>query len=221
MTKMYDIQIKDSEKYKKNNYVTPRRWSSYALQVREAMLAKPKRILEIGPGNNIVTNILKGMGYDVQTLDIDNRLGVDYVGDISDQRILSQLCNKYDLLIACQIFEHIEYADFLRSLKQSKMVAPKAVISLPYTELNSKFFHLVLRIPGINNWSITKKIIYKTIKHDFNGEHYWEIGKQGFSLNKVKNDILGTGWTIDKAFLNPDNPFHFFFVLSHKSKHED
>ena len=67
----YQTQARNERKYFDQSYLSARRWSSYAIQIREAMLAKPKKILEIGPGNNIVTENLKKLGYEVKTLDID------------------------------------------------------------------------------------------------------------------------------------------------------
>ncbi|HEY4528225.1 MAG TPA: hypothetical protein VJJ48_00155 [Candidatus Paceibacterota bacterium] len=212
----YKVQVERALKYKDSSYITPRRWSSYAVQVREVMFLKPERILEIGPGNHIVNNILKGMGYDVETIDVDSRINPDQIGSITDEAVIARLKDRFDLTLACQIFEHLEYGDFLKAADSLKTVTPTMVMSLPYTEINSKFFQFVLKIPGIKKISFSSKIIHKPIEHQFNGEHYWEIGKKGYPLSRVKNDLESLGWKIAKDFLNPDNPFHYFFVLSHE-----
>lgn len=217
----YKVQVKSEKKYKSKNYISPRRWSSYAIQVKEIMLLRVERILEIGPGNGVVTAILKNIGFSVETLDIDARVGTKYVGSITDRNLINKLSGKFDTVLACQIFEHIKYEDFLLALTNIKLIAHKVVMSLPYTEINSKFFHFVLKIPGLEKITLTKKIIYKIFEYEFNGEHYWEIGTKGYSLSKVTNDIKSTGWKIDKSFLNPDNPFHYFFVLSKNNNHEN
>jgi hypothetical protein len=213
----YKVQAAEAGKYATANYVTPRRWSSYAIQIREAMLLKPSRVLEIGPGNNIVSGVLKSMGYHVETFDVDSRLKPDHVGSVTDEEAVERLAGKFDLILACQIFEHLEYEDFLEAAGSLKKAAPAMVISLPYTENNSKFFQFVIKIPGLKKISCTSKIIYRPIKHEFNGEHYWEIGKKGFPLSKIRSDLESLGWKISKGFLNPDNPFHYFFVLSRQT----
>lgn len=213
----YQVQVERDHKYNEASYVTPRRWSSYAVQVREVMLLKPAVILEIGPGNNVVGSVLKQLGYKVETLDLDPRIKPTYIGSITDERVVRKLAGKFDLVLACQVFEHLGYKDFLKSLESLKRVAPKMVMSLPYTEINSKFFQLSLKIPGIKKVGFMSKLIYKRVEHQFDGEHYWEIGKRGYPLNMIKRDITRTGWRIDKSFLNPENPFHYFLVLSHKS----
>ncbi len=211
----YKTQVENIDKYHNKNYLSPRRWSSYAIQVREAILRKPNKILEVGPGNGIVTSILRNFGLSVETMDIDERVGADYTGSITDDKTIAEISNKnkYDLIIACQIFEHVKYEDFLKSLTSIQKITKEALISLPYTELNSKFFHFSLKIPGLKNINFAKKIIYKTFKYEFNGEHYWEIGTKGYPLRRVTRDIEASGWEIKKRFLNPENPFHYFFIL--------
>ena len=213
----YKVQVKRVEKYNEASYVTPRRWSSYAIQVREVMILKPKKILEIGPGNNIVNGIFKKLGFEVETIDLDERLAPDYVSSITDENIIRKLSGRFDLILACQVFEHLKYEDFLGTLKSLQKVSPRIVMSLPYTEINSKFFHVTLKIPGIQKIFFAFKFIYKPIEHKFNGEHYWEIGKKGYHLWKIKADLKSLGWRVDKSFLNSDNPFHYFFVLSYKA----
>jgi len=47
----------------------------------------------------------------------------------------------------------------------------------------------------------------------FDGEHYWEIGKIDYSLNKIVNDIQNTGFKIEKTYRVFENPYHRFFIL--------
>ncbi len=212
----YKAQVAKADKYSKRHYITVRRWSSYALQVREVMLLKPERVLEIGPGNNIVNGVLKEMGFKIETIDVDSRLNPDHIGSVSDEAMIQRLADKFDLILACQVFEHLEYQDFLKAIESLKTIAPRMVMSLPYTEINSKFFQFTLKIMGLKKISFASKIIYKPVEHQFNGEHYWEIGKKGYPLRKIKDDLEALKWKITKNFLNPDNPFHYFFVLSHE-----
>ncbi len=211
---IYKTQVEDSSKYKSSNYLSPRRWSSYTLQVREVMLMKPKKVLEIGPGNGVVTRILKDLNYTVETLDIDERISPDYIGSITDESVTKQLSHQFDLVLACEIFEHIRYEDFLKALGNLRHIAPNLIISIPSTELNTKFFHLSFKAPGLSWFTFTKKLYYKIFEYKFNGEHYWEIGTRGYSLKKVLSDMTQSGWAVKKEFLNPENPYHHFFILT-------
>ena len=217
----YKTQVESALKYNKESYISPRRWSSYAIQVREAMLIRPKRILEIGPGNGMVSGILRNMGFEVETLDIDERLGIDHTGSITDDEVRAKLAGKFDLVIACQILEHIRYEDFQLAMRNIKAIAPNAVVSLPHTDLNSWFFSLGVKLPRMRRRDLSWKIIYKQVEHQFNGEHYWDMGTKGYPVRRIRRDIEALGWEIEKGFFNPDNPYHYFFVLKAKNKNEN
>ncbi len=206
----YVIQT-DKEKYSSGNYLTSNRLSTYYMVINEIIGLKPHKVLEVGPGNYIVTDILEKMGICVKTLDFDETLSPDYVCDIADYENLPD--EKFDCIIASQVFEHIKYSDFINSLKKLRENANYLILTLPFTSRHSLFFHFSFYLPLIKNVVVSYKIIYKRIPHIFNGQHYWEIGKKGNQLSKVKKDILNAGWRIKKKYINHKNPYHYFFIL--------
>ncbi|MCK9378662.1 MAG: class I SAM-dependent methyltransferase [Candidatus Moranbacteria bacterium] len=175
------------------------------------MRLKPKTILELGPGNNIVTNILKTMNYDVKTLDFDNSTKPDYNLSITDEKIDS--IGTFDLIIASQVLEHIQYKDFTKALKNLSKISTNLILTLPHTTINSFTISLSLKIPTLKKITFSKKFFYKKVNHKFNGLHYWEIGKKDFPVKKISSDIQKSGWIIQAEFLNDENPFHYFFIL--------
>jgi hypothetical protein len=54
---------------------------------------------------------------------------------------------------------------------------------------------------------------FKKIIHKFDGEHYWEIGKKNYPLNKIINDINLSGFTILKTYRIIEFKYHRFFIL--------
>ena len=50
-------------------------------------------------------------------------------------------------------------------------------------------------------------------KHIFDGEHYWEINKDGYPLSRIVSAIESCGATVDKTYRVVDNPYHRFFML--------
>jgi len=49
--------------------------------------------------------------------------------------------------------------------------------------------------------------------HKFDGEHYWEIGKKGYSLSKITNNIQKAGFKIKETYRVFENPYNSFFIL--------
>ena len=47
----------------------------------------------------------------------------------------------------------------------------------------------------------------------FDGEHYWEIGKAEYPLNKTIGDIQKSGFKIEKTYRVFEHPYHRFFIL--------
>jgi len=72
----------------------------------------------------------------------------------------------------------------------------------------------LLQIPKIGEikWLIPLPRLRKPA-HNFDGEHYWEIGKTGYSLHKIVNDIQNTGFKIEKTYRVFENPYHRSFIL--------
>ncbi|HAV11415.1 MAG TPA: methyltransferase type 11 [Candidatus Moranbacteria bacterium] len=206
----YNIQ-QDSHEYSQGKYMTVQRWSTYAKVISETMKLNPKNILEIGPGNNIVTDVLKKMNYEVKTLDLDNSVHPDYNFSLTDEKINS--LKIFDLVIASQVLEHIRYDDFPLALKRLSGMAKNAILTLPHTTSNSILFSFSLKLPFLKKIKLTRKIFFKKIKHNFNGLHYWEIGKDDYPIEKIREDIARSDWKIFDEFLNPENPFHYFFIL--------
>jgi len=48
----------------------------------------------------------------------------------------------------------------------------------------------------------------------FDGEHYWEIGKRGYPLSKIINEIQKARFKVEKTYSRVfENPYHRFFSL--------
>jgi hypothetical protein len=43
--------------------------------------------------------------------------------------------------------------------------------------------------------------------------HYWEIGRRGTPLSRVRTAICESGWRIENEFRTAENAYHRFFVL--------
>jgi len=203
------------------NYDTIERFISYFYQISLIGELSVKEILEIGIGNKTVSNYLKQAGFTVTTCDYDESLQPDFVADI---RELPMEENSFDVVLACEILEHIPWKDVTTALAELHRVTKKyAIVSIPYSSgsieivfasqlipkiFKKPFLALFLRIPKF--WH----------KHKFNGiegSHYWEMGRRYYSIRKTRKTLC-ENFNIVKEVrpLLSSSLNHYFFVLETK-----
>ncbi len=213
-------KLNGSEKYYSRKYIHMHRWSTYSKLITCVLEENSSKILEVGFGNRLVSDILEKMGFFVKVLDNDKSLNPDYYMDVRDREIL-KLKNKFDLFIASQVLEHIKYSEFLEVIYNFSLIVKYLIITLPYTNLNSHLFSFNFSFPLIKGVRLGFKSVFKIFlkKPSYipNKSHYWEIGIKNYSLHKIKKDIKRNGWIIKKNFINDNNPYHYFFILSSKN----
>jgi predicted SAM-dependent methyltransferase len=149
-------------------------------------------------------------GLSVETVDLDPELNPDHVASADD---LPFDDNTYDCVCAFQMLEHLPYEQALQAFREMIRVANKnIVISLPDSQPKWVYsFH----IPKVG-----QKIIHfprprkKIPVHEFNGEHYWEINKKGYPLQKILNDFSQENLSLMHTYRVPEYPYHRFFVYA-------
>jgi len=200
----------DKTHYFFSKYSHKDRWVSYYHQIDEVLKLKPESILEIGVGDKVFGSFIKN-NTDIlyKSVDIDKDLGPDIVGSVTALPIED---GTYDAVCAFEVLEHLPYEKFPQVLSELKRVSKKNVIvSLPHFGPPIKFS---LKIPFLPEVKLSFKIPFYR-KHEFNGEHYWEIGKRGYSVSRIKKDIEKY-FKIAKDFIPFENQYHHFFVLEKK-----
>lgn len=210
-SELYSVQVKKGH-YADRKYLSSARWSTNAAIIDETIGIDPKSVLEIGPGPGIVTATLRQMGFMVRTLDLDPDIRPDYLLSATDENITSKI-DHIDLIIASEIFEHVKYDDFVKSCGKLRVLARFMILTLPDTNEKSLSFGTRIRLPLLNSLSFLWKLRFGTVRHAFDGEHYWEIGKKGFPAKRIRKDIIEQGWNIKREYVNIDNPYHRFFIL--------
>jgi hypothetical protein len=199
--------------YEWNKYVYLGRFCSYWHQIDEIDKLRPKSVLVIGIGDNIVVNILKNMNYEVATLDIEETLNPDYCGSILNlKEILGE--KQFDTIVCCQVLEHLPFSSFDKCIELMCAYSKSILLSLPYNALN--LFDVSIRNSFIKeisfNISIPKFWINFDIHKHGNNEHYWEIGCKKTSLRNIYAHI-NKYVPISKALKAKENTYHYFFVL--------
>lgn len=212
MTSKFDVQVKAGH-YFSSLYDSPQRFISYFKQIEMVRALKPKRVLEIGPGNMTVSNYLKQSGIDLNTCDFDSELQPDFVADIRNLPFQNE---SYSVVVACEILEHLPWHDFDIAISELYRVSQEhVIISIPYSSAN---FEIVFEFPLIKrffkrpffNFSLSIPYFFRPAK--FDGQHYWEMGRKGFSRHVIRQ-------ALEKHFLILDesspvlNSCHRFFLL--------
>jgi SAM-dependent methyltransferase len=183
------------------------RWLAYWYQASLVCKSAPKDVVEVGGGNNTVRRLLERAGIAVTTVDIDPALHPDIIGS-ADALPLPD--NAADTVLCAEVLEHLPFERFATALAELRRVARKTVVlSLPHWGVTLRF---CFKIPFFPECDFLWKIPWPR-RHVWNGEHYWEIGKTGFSPRRIRRAILATGFTIVTERVFPDDPAHRFYLL--------
>lgn len=206
------MQQVSKKAYDFSKYSHKGRWISYFHQLDEVLKYSPDSILEIGVGDAVFANYLKNItSIKYTSVDVASDLKPDIISGIESIPLPDK---SYDIVCAFEVLEHIPFDKFLIALKEMNRIARKAVIiSIPHFGPSFKFS---FKIPFIKEISLTIKIPFLK-RHKWNGQHYWEIGKKGYSVNKIKN-IISEEFIIKKDFIPFENQYHHFFILESKNE---
>lgn len=203
------IQVnKDHYDFKKYSHLS--RWASYYYQLKNVLELEPESVLEVGVGDRVFGDFIKNnTKVDYKSVDIDKNLFPDFVGSVGNLPIKNEI---FDVSCAFEVLEHLPFEEFEKNLMELARVSKRHVIlSLPHF---GPAFLFLMKIPLIRKIQFAFKFFYPK-EHYFNGEHYWEIGKKGFSIQKVRSVLL-KHFDILKDFVPFENQYHHFFVLRKK-----
>ena len=200
------VQV-NKEHYNPSRYNHQERWNSYWYQLKLILNEKPSNVLEVGVGSGVIGRELTESQIQYETVDLAIDLNPTYKGDIVNFKI----DKKYDVVVAFQVLEHIPYDKFKSAIiNLLKHTNQKVIISLPYF---GPYIRFKLDLYPLLKINYLKKIYYpKKLIHD---EHEWEIGRPGYPLKKIKNDISEIANIVSEQILY-QNPYHYFFVLEKK-----
>jgi hypothetical protein len=181
------------------------RFASYWHQINEVVSRWPQESLEIGIGNGFVHRYLRQLGLKVHTADLDRSLKPDVVSSVV---ALPFGDGAYDLVYCFETLEHLPWDDFRFGLHQLARVARRWVLlSLPDV---TPLFGLQLRVKWGKLQLLRDLPSVLPRKHEFDGQHYWEIGKRGYPLREVLRTVRSEGLRIEKQFRVFEIPYHRF-----------
>lgn len=203
------VQVPASH-YFRRQYDHRARFLSYWQQIDAIWELMPKSVLEIGIGNSLVTNYLRERGMNILTLDVDINLRPDSVGSLLQIPFRNQT---FEMMACFEVLEHLPYDLFPKALHEFHRVSKEyVIISLPD---HTRAYRFDVQIPKVGE---IKKLIHipKLFppKHVFNNQHYWEIGKAGYPLQRIVQDITRSRFNILESYRIFEYPKYHFFVLN-------
>lgn len=196
----------EKDHYFNPKYMSFKRFVSFHHQLKLLMELNPSSILEIGVGVKLIKELLPD-NFKYYSIDIDKSLKPDLVGDILSIPIKD---NSLDVVAAFQVLEHLEFKHFKQILSEMRRISKKYVlVSLPYANHSIEFSIDLPAIPP-KNFSIRIPKFYK--KHEFDGQHYWELGKRGFTNSLIENEMQSV-LKLVKSFTPFGNNYNKFYLL--------
>lgn len=208
MSRDYKRQVA-SDHYAQHDYLTEDRWASYWHQMAAVLALGGRTVLEIGLGNGIVAGGLARLGLVVTTLDIDPDLDPDLVGSVTRIPVTA---DTFDLVLAAEVLEHIAWEDLPAALMELKRVTRRAVVlSLPNAGYT---FACDWKLPLMRRQRWIWRLPRFWQRHAFDGQHYWELGKRGYSRKRFHALLRASGFRIVAARCWPDDPTHDYFLLA-------
>ncbi len=196
-----------AEVYRSAKYVTKDRWLNYWYQLEWVRRCAPTTVLEIGKGNGLMQDVLQRFGMKVETVDIDPALEPTFVATVTDIPVES---NTYDLVLCAEVLEHIPFEDVPKALLELGRVSKRWVlITVPHS---GYVFSGILKLPLLPWTYLGWKLPHFWKRHTFQGEHYWELGKRGWSRRRLKRALVAAGFTIRRSLIPTDDPAHAFYL---------
>lgn len=173
-----------------------------------------QKVLEIGPYLGLVTAMLRNAGYDVTTLDVDDRYAdkalsesIEQIrGDVRNLPALGLSDRAFDAVLCCETLEHLPYDQIPETLSQLAAIKARyLILSVPFMG-NQLAFELYANAHTISKYTGLKKFMgCKQFPKPKNTEewepHKWEIGYRDYPLKHFRElvsqefDILKTEFT--------------------------
>ena len=166
-------------------------WRLYWYQQKmiQSYLNFQDNILEIGVGTSFTANYLKSKGFAVTTFDIDKEKKPDIVGNIVEQDWKGL---KFSHILAFEVFEHIPFEEFKKSLKKLHSVCEKKIfISLPINKIT--LFEIEYKLPKIRRNTLRIALSKNKITTP---AHFWEVGYDKYSEIFIENMFAEQGFKL-------------------------
>lgn len=188
------------------------RIDSITEQLRQICYSGYTNVLEIGVGVGFLRHCFRFFPQiSHTTLDISEELAPNYVGSVTDMPFSD---GQFDVVLCCEVLEHLPFSEFLPSLKEiRRVVRHKVILSLPDA---TRHFGIAVCLARLGwfmlEWNpLRRKNAYREVNPG--GEHYWEIGYKGTLAKDIIRNIKEAGFKIERQYRLYKHAYHRFFIL--------
>jgi 2-polyprenyl-3-methyl-5-hydroxy-6-metoxy-1,4-benzoquinol methylase len=200
----------EPEHYGGLEYDSRHRFASYWYQIDAVLRYRPVTVLEIGIGSGVVSQYLRSRGLTVTTLDLESRLRPSVAGDVARLPFRDR---SFDLVLCCQVLEHVPLATAQRALAELRRVTRgHIVISVPDI---TPCVRLLIPFPGREElrWLITRRWKRRRRLPNNPHQHAWELGIRDCPAARFRTLLAETGLELLDDYRIFENPYHHFFEL--------
>lgn len=193
--------------YLRSNYIAKGRFVSYWHQVDEVLKRDVQSLLEVGIGNHFLADFLGKLGKKIITADINPALLPDVVTSID---ALSFADQAFDMVIACEVLEHLPLSSLQGALQELYRVTSKwALVSVPDC---TRCYCFQVQVPRLG--VLRRQLqLNAPSNHRLIPDHCWEIG-HGASERQVTEACKHVGFKVETSYRVFEHPYHHFFVLA-------
>lgn len=169
---------------------------------------KSDSLLEVGKGTGFLSDVLRGKGWEVKTLDIDEDKRPDYCCDAYSFDYSSV---RPDVLLAFEIFEHLPFETFSKVVsKISESSVRRIIFSVPWCE--RQLFGVSFKFPYLAQRELYVPLPGYKI---FEPNHFWELSSRAgnglVSLERLRDIFAVSGFTLSAEF--KDGRIQFFHAI--------
>lgn len=203
--------------YDFGRYVDRARWLTYYRQLITILPTAPQRVLEIGVGPGVVRAVLRDRGVHVETVDVNDALGVDHVADV---RALPNAITstRWDWVLCSRVLHHVPVDEVDGALAQlASLDVGQTLLSVPREDLS---FQVTFRRTAgrarhlrLSGGMRLKRALRRrrVIRTDPSG--LWMLGgDNGLGRDRFRS-MLAAKFHVHEEFVLEDDPSHVFYVL--------
>ena len=169
-------------------------------------------VLEIGVGSGFTANYLRSKDVNIKTLDIDTEKKPDIVTNL----VKYQFPDRYDHILAFEVFEHVPFVEFKRVLEKLRNACGKCLfLSVP---LNEKlWFQLSIQMPLFRK----KRLRFVTLRGKVSEPaHFWEVGDGAVSFDDLEHEFYKHAFTIRTKSIRFSRIFYALDINRFESSEE-